>query len=177
MKSQSPFKFLWVAFFLLTAACSDDTPDDVTNENTSGTVAASCDNELYGIYMESPNVNMQLDASSLIFNDADFIQGERLGHLDWDYPGWMGSSSVTFQYPNEGLAVGVYDIISAGAVLDFNGSGGTMLVCPCENFVLEITDLNEDEGYCCGTVSGMATNQNNELVQIDGSFKAFLDGE
>lgn len=169
--------FLLLAFTYFLAGCSDENPDDRNDEMEPTSEMTTCSENSFSIVVETPNISFEQDSSWLTFNDGPTIVGERLGYLGWDYPGWMGSSDLVFEYPNDGLQIGKYEIVSAGAVLDFDGTGGIMLVCPCDSFVLEILHLDKVEGYCCGTILGKATNQNNELVDIEGSFKAFLDGE
>lgn len=165
------------SLLFLFVACSDDNPDDMQNEEMPSNMLTECDEDPFGIILETPNVTLEQDSSWLTFYDGPDVGGDRLGYLGWDYPTWMGSNDIVFSYPNEGLMVGEFEIVSVGGVLYFDGTGGTMLVCPCDAFVLEITHLDKEQGYCCGTVSGKATNQDNALVTVEGEFKAFLDGE
>lgn len=153
----------------------DATDPDLMDPNLQDTTS-TCDTIPFGISLTTPNVTFQSDSSTVIFNDGPIIQGRRLGHLAWDYPGWMGSTDITFEYPNAGLDIGSYEVVSLGAVLDFDGTGGTMLVCPCDSLIVVLTHVDKTFGYCCGTVKGVATNQDNELVELEGSFRAALDG-
>lgn len=180
MSAQKFIIFGFFTFIFMFTACSDGLSDDNMMEEDLEDEASSppaCSEDPFAIFIATPGITFEQDSSWLTYDDGSAIQGDRLGYLGWDYPGWMGSNDIVFKYPNEGLQVGEYEISSAGGVLYFDGSGGTMLLCPCVSFVLEISYLDLEQGYCCGVVSGEATNQNDELVAVEGHFKAFLDGE
>lgn len=176
------YKFLPLALFsflFLLVACSDQDPIDMEMEEEEKEIVAptECSEASYGFYTETPNVTFQQDSSWLTFYDGAGVVGDRLGYLGWDYPGWNGANDIIFSYPNSGLEVGQYEVTSVAGVVEFDGMTGVMLLCPCDDFTLEITEINKDEGFCCGVFAGKAKGKDDQEVDVEGTFKAFLDGE
>lgn len=172
-------KKLFVLLFLFgtTMSCKKDSEIEPTVDTTIENSADKCLDEDFHIDINIPSIEFSQDTAWLSYihqSSPINIIGERQGYLSWSFPGWSGSSNLIFNYPNEGLQVGAFEVEAAGGVLDFDGTTGIMIVCPCD-LTVEITQLDEEAGYCCGTMSGEVTDQNGDLVNMTGNFKAVLD--
>jgi len=104
------------------------------------------------------------------------IVGPRNANINWKYPGLEAEfdNEMVFTYPSE-IGAGTWPIDFMAGVVDFDGSNGIQLFCPCSDLEVAVIEFDETIKYCCASFSGFVQDQDGVELEIDGSFKAFLN--